>query len=82
MDGSTLLRETLWEVQTPQVFKADWLKASYANAEKKKHLATDDAALVEQMGYHVRLVEGEETNIKITSPIDLKIAETFIRNGF
>lgn len=78
----TLSREKLWEVQTPQVFRADWLKTSYVNAEKKKLQATDDAALVERMGYRVRLVEGEETNIKITSPVDLKIAETLIQNGY
>jgi hypothetical protein len=60
-------------VQTPQVFKAEVLKLAY---EREFHAAiTDDASLVEEAGYPITLVEGNEENIKITTQFDLKIAE-------
>jgi 2-C-methyl-D-erythritol 4-phosphate cytidylyltransferase len=67
-------------VQTPQVFKAEVLKLAY---EREFHAAiTDDASLVEEAGYPITLVEGNEENIKITTQFDLKIAElTILKNG-
>lgn len=67
-------------VQTPQVFKAEVLKSAY---ERAFHAAiTDDASLVEEAGYPITLVEGNEENIKITTPLDLKIAEmSILKNG-
>jgi 2-C-methyl-D-erythritol 4-phosphate cytidylyltransferase len=67
-------------VQTPQVFKAEILKMAY---EREFHGAiTDDASLVEEAGYPITLVEGNEENIKITTQFDLKIAElSILKNG-
>ena len=78
----TVLRNDIWEIQTPQVFKAEWLKASYASAFENHYYSTDDAALVEQAGHRVRLVQGEETNIKITSPADLIVAQAFAKSSY
>lgn len=58
-------------VQTPQVFHADILKTAYATEFNESF--TDDASVVEAIGVHVHLVKGEVTNIKITTPLDLKI---------
>lgn len=70
----TPLRHELVAVQTPQAFRADVLRqAHYENA-----MATDDAALVEKIGGVVVVVEGERTNIKITSPEDLAIAAVLL----
>lgn len=63
-------------IQTPQCFQAELLAKAY---EQEYHDGiTDDASLVEQMGQTIQLVSGNEENIKITSPIDLKIAELFV----
>ena len=78
----TISRKDIWEIQTPQVFKAEWLKTSYTRAFKNHYYSTDDAALIEQAGHRVRLVRGEENNIKITSPADLIIAKAFAESGY
>lgn len=71
-------RSTLRAVQTPQVFDKDLLRAALEAAAKKNVPITDDCSAVELMGATVRLVEGEERNIKITTPMDLKIAELLL----
>ena len=71
-------RSALRAVQTPQVFDRDLLRAALEQAAKKKRPITDDCSAVELMGATVRLVEGEERNIKITTPLDLKIAEMLL----
>ena len=71
-------RATLRAVQTPQVFDIDLLKAALARAEEKGDQVTDDCSAVELMGMSVRIVEGEERNIKVTTPMDLKIAELLL----
>lgn len=63
-------------IQTPQVFKAEIIKKAYNQA--KNNLYTDDASVIEELGYSINLVEGEDTNIKITSQKDLLIANIFI----
>lgn len=63
-------------VQTPQVFHADVLKKAYET--EYKDTFTDDASVVESMGTEVHLVKGEVTNIKITTPLDLKIGELLV----
>jgi 2-C-methyl-D-erythritol 4-phosphate cytidylyltransferase len=68
----TLLRQNLWAVQTPQVFGYHIIAEAYRKAEGE---ATDDASLVEQMGYKVKLYMGAYDNIKITTPDDLVLAE-------
>lgn len=72
-------RSGLWAVQTPQGFQGDILKAAYQKAREDDFLGTDDASLVERMGKKVKVVEGDYTNIKITTPEDLIMAESFIK---
>ena len=71
-------RERLWTVQTPQVFRKSLLAEAHRTAEEKQLTATDDAVLVEQLGYPVKLVKGSYANLKITTPEDLRIAEAFL----
>ena len=71
----TVEREALWAAQTPQVFRTDWLREGYRKARVDGFRGTDDASLVERLGHAVKIVEGEERNIKITSPEDLALAE-------
>lgn len=66
-------------VQTPQVFHADVLKKAYDTDYKDSF--TDDASVVEAMGVNVHLVEGEVTNVKITTPLDLKIGELIVNKN-
>jgi len=75
---ATLDRSLLWSVQTPQAFKTDLIKRAFEKAKQDGVYATDDSSLVERLGYPVYIVEGEERNIKITSPEDLIIAEVFV----
>ncbi|MFC1913120.1 2-C-methyl-D-erythritol 4-phosphate cytidylyltransferase [Chloroflexota bacterium] len=65
-------RDTLWAVQTPQVFRFDIITEAYRQAKGE---VTDDASLVEQMGYQVKLYPGASSNIKITTPDDLALAQ-------
>lgn len=78
-EGGTVLatenRDGLWTAQTPQGFPREVLQAAYRSAREAGVSATDDAALVERIGGTVRLVPGEQTNIKITVPGDLAVAE-------
>ena len=71
-------RSALRAVQTPQVFDKDLLRAALKKAAQNKTPITDDCSAVELLGASVRLVEGEERNIKITTPMDLKIAELLL----
>jgi 2-C-methyl-D-erythritol 4-phosphate cytidylyltransferase len=68
----TVDRSNIWQAQTPQVFRTDWLIEAYAAASEA---ATDDAGLVEAAGHHVRVVTGDPRNLKITTPADLVLAE-------
>ncbi len=67
-------RNALRAVQTPQVFDFDLLRGALEKAEKDKAAVTDDCSAVERLGMRVKIVEGEERNLKITTPLDLKIA--------
>jgi 2-C-methyl-D-erythritol 4-phosphate cytidylyltransferase len=71
----TVPRAGLWRAQTPQAFRRDWLTQAHAHADR---ITTDDAALVESLGFSVRLTPGEPGNFKITTPHDLKLAETLL----
>ncbi len=78
-------RSTLRCIQTPQVFKADILKLAYIRAEELKFLGTDDASVVEFSGTPVAIIDGENTNIKVTTPEDLPVAEAicqFLKNNY
>jgi len=74
----TLPRDRLRLVQTPQGFRASILRQAHAEAERDGFLATDDAALVERMGRSVRVVQGSPDNIKLTTPVDLLLAEAIL----
>ena len=67
-------RKTLQAVQTPQVFDKDLLRAALLRAKEDGAELTDDCSAVERLGMRVKIVEGDERNIKITTPMDLKIA--------
>jgi 2-C-methyl-D-erythritol 4-phosphate cytidylyltransferase len=75
----TLDRNILWSVQTPQIFPYKILYNAYEKAMKESYYATDDSALVERYGGKIRVVQGSYTNIKITTPEDLYIAELFMK---
>jgi len=72
-------REGLWAAQTPQVFRAALLREALAKAEADGFQGTDDAQLVERLGYAVEIVEGDPSNLKITWPADLAWAEACLR---
>ena len=74
-------RDKLWAVQTPQAFRASGLLDAHALAQRKGVTATDDAMLVEQLGFKVKLVSGSESNLKITTPEDLIFAEALKREA-
>ena len=71
-------RATLQAVQTPQVFDIDLLRGALKKAELEGSQVTDDCSAVELMGMSVKIVEGDERNIKVTTPMDLKIAELLL----
>lgn len=70
--GQTPPRQSLWAVQTPQVFRFDIITEAYRQVKSE---VTDDASLVEKLGYKVKLYMGSYDNIKVTTPNDLAIAE-------
>ncbi|MEG0824995.1 MAG: 2-C-methyl-D-erythritol 4-phosphate cytidylyltransferase [Oscillospiraceae bacterium] len=71
----TLPRETLCAIQTPQVFQASLIKAALEKALTDGAELTDDCSAVERLGMSVALTAGEDTNLKITTPADLAVAE-------
>jgi len=71
-------RDTLRAIQTPQVFDFDMLRGALHKAEADGAQVTDDCSAVERLGMSVKIVEGDERNIKITTPMDLKIAELLL----
>ncbi len=74
-------RQKIWEIQTPQVIRSDLLAKGFAFAQENNLTVTDDVSLVELFGHPVKLVEGSHTNLKITTPEDLLIAECLIKNA-
>lgn len=72
-------RGLLWAVQTPQIFHFQPLYDAYEKAMRGSFYTTDDSALVERNGGKIRMVHGSYTNIKVTTPEDLLIAEVFLK---
>jgi len=75
----TLDRKSLWAIQTPQVFKYPALMKAYKKALAEGFYSTDDSAIVERYGGKVKVIRGSYSNIKITTPEDLDIAELLLR---
>jgi len=71
-------RKELVSVQTPQGFKREILLQAYAKAAEENFLGTDDSSLVERLNVRIKVVAGGYQNIKITTPEDFRIAETFL----
>lgn len=71
---TTLARSALWAVQTPQVFRRNALERALALPDEVLAAATDDAGIVEQTGGRVHLVESPRENLKVTTPLDLRLA--------
>ena len=82
VEGETIIvtpdRNCLRAGQTPQVFQVQLLKKALQKAKEDQAVVTDDCAAVERLGVTVRLVEGQERNLKVTTPMDLKIAELWL----
>src|SRR5262249_42434331 len=74
----TLDRSRLWAVQTPQVFRRAALERALAQPDEVVAAATDDASLVEALGGTVRVVAATPANLKITTALDLALAETLL----
>ncbi|MFC1709200.1 2-C-methyl-D-erythritol 4-phosphate cytidylyltransferase [Candidatus Omnitrophota bacterium] len=76
---STLNRDEVWEIQTPQVFRKDLIMEAYKDSDGIE--ASDDSCLVERLGQRVTLVKGSYFNIKITTPEDLVLAQAISKNS-
>lgn len=74
-------RSLIWEIQTPQVIRADLLKQGFEDAISQRKQVTDDVSLIENLGFPVKLVEGCYSNIKITTPEDLVYAQSLGVHG-
>ncbi len=75
---STPDRSALQAIQTPQIFDIDLLKGALEQAKKTGATITDDCSAVERLGMAVRIVEGDERNIKVTTPMDLAVAQVLL----
>lgn len=84
VDGALVMQksfegEQVWRAQTPQAFRASILLNAYDQAEKDQFFGTDTSASVERLGYPVAVIQSEATNLKITTPHDLFLAEKLER---
>jgi 2-C-methyl-D-erythritol 4-phosphate cytidylyltransferase len=75
----TLNRQVLWMTQTPQAFKRSVIQEAYRRADEDQFYGTDDASLVERMGFRVKMIEASYENVKITTPEDLLLAELLMK---
>lgn len=71
-------RSQVWMVQTPQTFRGDIIERAFQQEESSEF--TDDASVVEKLGYTVRLIPGDHRNIKITFPEDIRIAQYYLES--
>ena len=79
--GKTVNRAGIWQAQTPQGFRLCLIREAHRRAREENFCGTDDAQLVERLGQRVMIVAGQRTNIKITTPEDLMLAEAIWRHG-
>ncbi|MEP0201709.1 MAG: 2-C-methyl-D-erythritol 4-phosphate cytidylyltransferase [Halioglobus sp.] len=78
----TLDRNGLWRAQTPQMFRLGQLAQALNKARQDRCAVTDEAMAMEQAGYPVQLVEGSPTNIKVTVPDDLALAQFYLSRSY
>jgi len=78
MVATTPNRKTLWEAHTPQVVRTSLLRRGFSFAMERGLDVTDDVSVVELLGEPVRITEGQYTNIKVTTPEDIEIAESIL----
>jgi len=78
----TVPRGDLWLAQTPQVFRREVITSAYRKREEVVGAITDDAQLVEALGYEVAMVPGDAANVKITTPEDLHLCEAVLAAGW
>lgn len=78
--NATIARAGLWQAQTPQAFRKEWLLEAYAKRGQLNDAITDDAQLIEALGKQVHLVPGSPYNLKITTNDDLGIVELFAKH--
>ena len=74
--AATVARDSLWQAQTPQMFRYIMLRRALESARQ----VTDEASALEAVGLHPRLVAGDPTNLKVTYPLDLHLAEWILQN--
>jgi 2-C-methyl-D-erythritol 4-phosphate cytidylyltransferase len=77
----TLDRGRLWAIQTPQIFRREALERALSQDDGVVAAATDDAALVEALGGSVRIVPAPPENLKVTTPLDVRVAEMLLGDG-
>jgi 2-C-methyl-D-erythritol 4-phosphate cytidylyltransferase len=77
----TVPRERVVLAQTPQVFETKLIQEAFARAEEDNVAASDEAGLVERLGHDVHVVQGSESNIKITKPADMDLARFYLHAG-
>lgn len=75
---STPDRSAMWAVQTPQVFEKELYRRAMENALSNRLSVTDDCSMVEALGEKVHVIQGEYSNIKLTTPVDVAIAEALL----
>jgi 2-C-methyl-D-erythritol 4-phosphate cytidylyltransferase len=71
----TIERQDIWQIQTPQAFQATLLWRAYVEAYARNFYGTDDASLLEELHLPVVVISGSPFNLKITTPLDLQLAE-------
>lgn len=77
----TIVRDNIWQAQTPQMFRYGLLRTALTDALVKKTVITDEASAMEAAGYPVKLVLGDARNIKITTPEQLQLANSILQIG-
>lgn len=80
MIDRTIDRNTVWLMQTPQVFYANLFRASIYTASKDKFIGTDDTEVAEHAGFSTKLIDTGYENIKVTTPVDLLLAQVILNN--
>lgn len=73
-------RSNIWEIQTPQVIRYDWLKTGFDEVNRAGLTVTDDVSIVEHIGHPVKLVSGSCKNLKMTTPEDIVFLESLLLN--